>query len=207
MARATTRELRLHFARACSQAAAIGAAGSAVRTPLIALSIICSAQAQSGAERASLLPHPHLVGPAALANYVILGSLLGRQRARTALAIQARHQRGECCRGALAGDPFALGRGRHRHRNHDRRLRRPAAGPRDHRSIEGILTRSHEYANPGSNHIRWQELTMVPACATSSRSTATCCCAPSAWWPPTPGSPALERALGDAVAGRQRGAA
>jgi MATE family multidrug resistance protein len=83
-------ELRLHFARALLSAAAIGALLLAVKGPLILLSIKLLGAGPAVAENASVYCNIRIwSAPAALANYVILGSLLGRQRARTALAIQA----------------------------------------------------------------------------------------------------------------------
>jgi MATE family multidrug resistance protein len=83
-------ELRLHFARALLTAVAIGALVLAVRGPLIALSIQLLGAGPDVARNASMYCHVRIwSAPAALANYVILGSLLGRQRARTALAVQA----------------------------------------------------------------------------------------------------------------------
>jgi MATE family multidrug resistance protein len=83
-------ELRLHFARALLSAAAIGALVLALRGPLISLSITLLGAGPAVAENAAIYCHIRIwSAPAALANYVILGSLLGRQRARTALVIQA----------------------------------------------------------------------------------------------------------------------
>jgi multidrug resistance protein, MATE family len=83
-------ELRLHFARALLASAAIGALLLAVRGPLISLSIYMLGAGPEVARNASVYCHIRIwSSPAALANYVILGSLLGRQRARTALLIQA----------------------------------------------------------------------------------------------------------------------
>jgi MATE family multidrug resistance protein len=83
-------ELRLHFARAFLSAAAIGALLLAVRGPLVALSIQLLGAGPAVAQNAAVYCNIRIwSAPAALANYVILGSLLGRQRARTALAIQA----------------------------------------------------------------------------------------------------------------------
>jgi MATE family multidrug resistance protein len=83
-------ELRLHFARAFLSSLAIGALVLALRTPLIALSITLLGAGPAVAANASVYCHIRIwSAPAALANYVILGALLGRQRARTALAIQA----------------------------------------------------------------------------------------------------------------------
>lgn len=83
-------ELRLHFARALLSAAAIGALVLLVRGPLIAISIALLGAGPDVAHNASIYCHVRIwSAPAALANYVILGMLLGRQRARTALAIQA----------------------------------------------------------------------------------------------------------------------
>jgi MATE family multidrug resistance protein len=83
-------ELRLHFARAFLSAAAIGALLLAVRGPLVAFSIQLLGAGPAVAQNAAVYCNIRIwSAPAALANYVILGSLLGRQRARTALAIQA----------------------------------------------------------------------------------------------------------------------
>jgi multidrug resistance protein, MATE family len=83
-------ELRLHFARALLTSVAIGALLLAVRAPLISLSIRLLGAGPAVAQNAAVYCHIRVwSAPAALANYVILGSLLGRQRARTALAIQA----------------------------------------------------------------------------------------------------------------------
>jgi len=83
-------ELRLHFARALLSAAAIGALLLAVKGPLIFLSIKLLGAGPAVAQNAAVYCNIRIwSAPAALANYVILGSLLGRQRARTALVIQA----------------------------------------------------------------------------------------------------------------------
>jgi len=83
-------ELRLHFARALLSAVAIGGVLLAVRGPLISVSIALLGAGPEVARNADIYCHIRIwSAPAALANYVILGSLLGRQRARTALAIQA----------------------------------------------------------------------------------------------------------------------
>jgi len=82
--------LRLHFARALLTAAAIGVLLLAVKEPLIAISIKLLGAGPAVAQNAAVYCNIRIwSAPAALANYVILGSLLGRQRARTALAIQA----------------------------------------------------------------------------------------------------------------------
>jgi multidrug resistance protein, MATE family len=82
--------LRLHFARALLSAVAIGAVVLALQGPLISLSIVLLGAGPAVAQNAAVYCHIRIwSAPAALANYVILGSLLGRQRARTALAIQA----------------------------------------------------------------------------------------------------------------------
>jgi MATE family multidrug resistance protein len=83
-------EMRLHFARALLSAVAIGAVVLALQGPLISLSIALLGAGPAVAQNAAVYCHIRIwSAPAALANYVILGSLLGRQRARTALAIQA----------------------------------------------------------------------------------------------------------------------
>jgi MATE family multidrug resistance protein len=82
--------LRLHFLRGMVSALAIGAVLLALKGPLIALTITLLGASQD--VRANALVYCHVriwSAPAALANYVILGFLLGRQHARTALALQA----------------------------------------------------------------------------------------------------------------------
>jgi MATE family multidrug resistance protein len=82
--------LRLHFTRALLSALAIGAVVLAVRGPLITAAISLLGAGPQVRQNAELYCHIRIwSSPAALANYVILGSLLGRQRARTALALQA----------------------------------------------------------------------------------------------------------------------
>ena len=81
---------RLHIARAFLSSVAIGALVLILRTPLIAISIALLGASPAVAANAAVYCHIRIwSAPAALANYVILGALLGRQRARTALAIQA----------------------------------------------------------------------------------------------------------------------
>lgn len=82
--------LRLHLVRALLIAVAIGAAILLVQAPLIASAL--TLLGGQGEVRANALVYCHIriwSAPAALANYVILGDLLGRQRARVALALQA----------------------------------------------------------------------------------------------------------------------
>jgi MATE family multidrug resistance protein len=82
--------LRLHFWRGMVSAAAIGALIVLLRGPLIAASL--SLLGASAAVRQNALIYCDIricSAPAALANYVVLGFLLGRQHARMALALQA----------------------------------------------------------------------------------------------------------------------
>jgi MATE family multidrug resistance protein len=82
--------LRLHFLRALIAALLIGAAILIIRGPLISLSIAMLGAGPEVRQNALLYCHIRIwSAPAALANYVILGYLLGRQRARRALALQA----------------------------------------------------------------------------------------------------------------------
>jgi MATE family multidrug resistance protein len=84
------RALRLRFLRGLLTAAAIGAAILVLQGPLISIALgLLGASAE--VHRNALLYCQIRIwsAPAALANYVILGSLLGRQRARTALGVQA----------------------------------------------------------------------------------------------------------------------
>jgi MATE family multidrug resistance protein len=83
-------QLRLHFLRALASALAIGALILAVQTPVIAIAMRMLGASDAVAANARLYCHVRIwSAPAALANYVILGYLLGRQRARTALLLQA----------------------------------------------------------------------------------------------------------------------
>jgi MATE family multidrug resistance protein len=82
--------LRLHFLRALLSAMAIGALILLVRGPLVSIAV--NLLGAGGAVRENALVYCRIriwSAPAALASYVILGSLLGKQRARTALALQA----------------------------------------------------------------------------------------------------------------------
>ncbi len=82
--------LRLHFLRALVSAVAIGAVILAAQAPLISVAIRVLGASDAVAANARLYCHIRIwSSPAALANYVILGYLLGRQRARLALALQA----------------------------------------------------------------------------------------------------------------------
>ena len=83
-------ELRLHFLRALASAILIGAVILALQAPIIAFAVRMLGASDAVAANAKLYCHIRIwSAPAALANYVILGYLLGRQRARTALALQA----------------------------------------------------------------------------------------------------------------------
>jgi len=82
--------IRLHFWRGMLSAAALGALVVVLRGPLIAGSL--SLLGASAAVRQNALVYCNIriwSAPAALANYVVLGFLLGRQHARMALALQA----------------------------------------------------------------------------------------------------------------------
>jgi MATE family multidrug resistance protein len=82
-------QLRLHFLRALASALVIGALILALQTPVIAIALRILGASDAVAANARLYCHIRIwSAPAALANYVILGYLLGRQRARTALALQ-----------------------------------------------------------------------------------------------------------------------
>jgi MATE family multidrug resistance protein len=82
-------QLRLHFLRALASAAAIGILILLVQGPVISVAIRMLGASAEVAANARLYCHIRIwSAPAALANYVILGYLLGRQRARTALALQ-----------------------------------------------------------------------------------------------------------------------
>jgi multidrug resistance protein, MATE family len=85
-----THALRLHLVRAMLIAFLIGSVILVLQGPLIAGAI--ALLGASAEVRANALLYCHIriwSAPAALASYAILGDLLGRQRARTALALQA----------------------------------------------------------------------------------------------------------------------
>ena len=83
-------QLRLHFLRALLSAVAIRASILVVQGPLIAVAIRLLGASDAVAENARLYSHIRIwSAPAALTNFVLLGYLLGRQRARAALAWQA----------------------------------------------------------------------------------------------------------------------
>jgi MATE family multidrug resistance protein len=78
-----------HFGRGLLTAGLIGTAILALQAPLISAAL--ALLGASGEVQRNALVYCHLriwSAPAALANYVILGYLLGRQRARTALLLQ-----------------------------------------------------------------------------------------------------------------------
>jgi MATE family multidrug resistance protein len=82
--------LRLHFFRALFSALAIGVVILALRLPLISVAIRLLGASPEVARNAAVYCGIRIwSAPAALANYAILGYLLGRQRARTALGVQA----------------------------------------------------------------------------------------------------------------------
>jgi MATE family multidrug resistance protein len=82
--------LRLHFLRGLLTAAVLGAAILILQGPLISIALGLLGASAEVHRNALLYCHIRIwSAPAALANYVILGSLLGRQRARTALGLQA----------------------------------------------------------------------------------------------------------------------
>jgi MATE family multidrug resistance protein len=82
--------LRLHFLRGLLSALVLGVVILALRAPLISLAIGLLGAGPEVARNAALYCHIRIwSAPAALANYAILGTLLGRQRARTALGLQA----------------------------------------------------------------------------------------------------------------------
>jgi MATE family multidrug resistance protein len=82
--------LKLHFLRGLLTAAAIGAVILLLQGPLISIALGLLGASAEGHRNAELYCQIRIwSAPAALANYVILGSLLGRQRARTALGVQA----------------------------------------------------------------------------------------------------------------------
>jgi MATE family multidrug resistance protein len=85
-----TNALRLHLLRAMLSALFIGAVALALRGQLIDAAITLLGASADVRANAAVYCHIRIwSAPAALANYVILGDLLGRQRARTALALQA----------------------------------------------------------------------------------------------------------------------
>jgi MATE family multidrug resistance protein len=84
------RQSQLHFMRALVSAFAIGVVVIALQTPLISLSLHLLGASPEVMLNARIYCHIRIwAAPAALANYAILGYLLGRQRARAALLLQA----------------------------------------------------------------------------------------------------------------------
>jgi MATE family multidrug resistance protein len=82
--------LRLHFLRSLLLAGCIGVLVLILQAPLIALAMRLLGASPEVAANASLYCHLRIwSAPAALANFAILGYLLGRQRARMALILQA----------------------------------------------------------------------------------------------------------------------
>jgi MATE family multidrug resistance protein len=82
--------IRLHFLRGMASALVIGALVLAVRGPLISAAITLLGASADVRQNALVYCHVRMwSAPAALANYVILGFLLGRQHARAALGLQA----------------------------------------------------------------------------------------------------------------------
>ncbi len=82
-------EMRLHFVRALLAALAIGLFVLAIKEPFIALAIRFLGASPEVAVNAAVYCHIRIwSAPAALANYAILGYLLGHQRARMALLLQ-----------------------------------------------------------------------------------------------------------------------
>jgi multidrug resistance protein, MATE family len=78
-----------HFGRALLTAGLIGAAILALQAPLISAALALLGASAEVHRNALVYCHIRIwSAPAALANYVILGYLLGRQRARTALLLQ-----------------------------------------------------------------------------------------------------------------------
>lgn len=83
-------EIRNHFGRALLSALLIGLVVLAVQKPLIAIALrLLGATPEVGANALIYCSIRIWSAPASLANYTILGYLLGRQRARTALVLQA----------------------------------------------------------------------------------------------------------------------
>jgi MATE family multidrug resistance protein len=83
-------QLRHHFRRAFLTAVLIGAVILLVQTPLISLALKLLGASPETAVNARIYCSIRIwSAPASLANYTILGYLLGRQRARTALVLQA----------------------------------------------------------------------------------------------------------------------
>ncbi len=82
--------LHLHFLRGLLSAALLGALILALRGTLISIALGLLGAGGEVGRNAELYCRIRIwSAPAALANYVLLGSLLGRQRARTALGLQA----------------------------------------------------------------------------------------------------------------------
>ena len=179
--------LRLHFARAFLSALVLGAAVVALRGPLIALSIYLLGAGPEVAQNAQVYCHIRIwSSPAALANYVILGTLLGRPARTHGSFHSGAHQCGECSRGPLPRSPFPLGRLRHRHSHHACRLCR-ILGPRTHHhaSVRNPLPRPRTSRHTSQPHSlagspRWPK--PPPSLRAQSRPAS---CARSVWSPDT----------------------
>jgi MATE family multidrug resistance protein len=82
--------LRLHLLRALASSVVIGAIILLLQKPLISIALSLLGAHAEVLQNAALYCHIRIwSAPAALMNYVVLGFLLGRQRARTALVLQA----------------------------------------------------------------------------------------------------------------------
>jgi MATE family multidrug resistance protein len=82
-------QLRHHFGRAFLTALLIGTTILLIQTPLISLALkVLGASPETAANARIYCSVRIWSAPASLANYTILGFLLGRQRARTALVLQ-----------------------------------------------------------------------------------------------------------------------
>ena len=124
--------LRATLLRALLLAVAIGAAVLAVQVPLIGYGLAALGGSDAVQATARLYCHARIwAAPFALANYVVLGFLLGMS-ARAARARHAGfHQRGEHRRGARLRVSTRLGDRRHRRRDRRRRRLRLRARHRD----------------------------------------------------------------------------
>jgi MATE family multidrug resistance protein len=83
-------QLKVHVVRGLGLALALGTALVLLRRPLVALTLhLLGGSTEAQAQAALYCSIRIWSAPAALANYVVLGTLLGRQRAHLALGLQA----------------------------------------------------------------------------------------------------------------------
>ena len=141
-------QLMHHFARALLTALLIGALILALQKPLISAALaLLGAKVRSASQRAGLLQYPHLVGAGSVGQLHHPRLPFGPAACPNRLAAASRDQRRQRGRGSDAGLTVALGRRRHRYRDHGRRVDRMHCRPRHHAG-----------RRCAARHVRWSEL-------------------------------------------------